>query len=76
MCRRRGNGNKLGCLVIVAGVLIILALVVCAGDSAHMRRDMASALPLGGCEMRIIVIKLPAFISRLIMRLRSGYEPE
>ena len=25
--------------------------------------------------MRIIVIKLPAFISRLIMRLRSGYEP-
>ena len=27
MCRRRNNGNKLGCLVILAGVLIILALV-------------------------------------------------
>ena len=31
MCRRRGNGNKLGCLVIVAGVLIILALVLPPG---------------------------------------------
>ena len=31
MCRRRNNGNKLGCLVILAGVLIILALVLPPG---------------------------------------------
>lgn len=31
MCRRRNNGNKLGCLVILAGVLIILALVLPSG---------------------------------------------
>ena len=41
-----------------------------------MRRDLAAEVPIGGRGMRIIVIKLPAFISRLIMRLRSGYEPE
>jgi len=26
--------------------------------------------------MRMIVIKLPAFLSRLIMRFRTEYEPE
>ncbi len=31
MCRRRRNGNTLGCLVVLAGVLIILALVLPAG---------------------------------------------
>ncbi len=31
VCRRRGNGNKLGCLVVLAGVLIILALVLPPG---------------------------------------------
>lgn len=83
MCRRRRNGNTLGCLVVLAGVLIILALsaargllVVCAGDSAHLRRDLAAEVPIGGRGMRIIVIKLPACISRFLLRLRGGYEPE
>lgn len=83
MCRRRNNGNKLGCLVILAGVLIILALVlppgfwwVRAGDRAHLRRDMAHKVAIGGCRMRIIVIKLPACISRFLLRLRGEYEPE
>ena len=31
MCRRRRNGNTLGCLVVLAGGLIILALVLPAG---------------------------------------------
>ena len=51
-------------------------LVVCAGDSAHLRRDLAAEVPIGGRGMRIIVIKLPACISRFLLRLRGGYEPE
>jgi len=50
--------------------------VVCAGDSAHLRRDLAAEVPIGGRGMRIIVIKLPACISRFLLRLRGGYEPE
>lgn len=47
--------------------------MVRAGDSAHLRRYMA-VKEVG--IMRIIVIKLPACLARLIMRLRGGYEPE
>ena len=62
MCRRRRNGNTLGCLVVLAGVLIILALVLPAG--------------FWWFALAIIVIKLPACISRFLLRLRGGYEPE
>ena len=50
-------------------------LVVCIGDSSDRRRNMASQkLRLGGKCMRIIVIKLPACISRFLMKLRIGVE--